>query len=102
MIGQSRQVRLRILDKEYIVACPEDEYENLLASADYLTYKVQDVRKGGKVVGSERVVVMAALHIAHELIQLQKRKSPVAEVNSVEIQRVSKKIEETLAKLERV
>ncbi len=100
--GGQRQVRLRILDKEYVVACPEEEYESLLTSADYLMHKVQDVRKGGKVVGNERIVVMAALNIAHELIQHQKNNTASALPAGVDdkLQHLHKKVDEALAKAE--
>jgi len=58
-----------ILGKEYRIACTENEREALLASARYLDEKMGDVKTGGKVVGSERIAVMAALNIAHELLQ---------------------------------
>lgn len=96
----NRQVRLRVLEKEYIVACPEEEYENLLASADYLAHKVQDVRKSGKVVGSERIVVMAALNIAHELIQARNQSPGLMGGDLEQVRALNQKVDETLAKLE--
>lgn len=62
-------VSVEILGKKYRVACEEPEKEALIASARYLDEKMQDVKATGKVVGSERVAVMAALNISHELLQ---------------------------------
>jgi cell division protein ZapA len=62
-------VNLRVLDKDYVVACPEEERETLMASAHYLNEKVKQVREGGKVVSSERMVVVSALNIIHEYFQ---------------------------------
>lgn len=59
-------VSLRILDKEYVVACPEEERDTLLASAQYFKKKIQEVREGGKVVSTERLAVISALNIIHE------------------------------------
>jgi len=66
--GNVEGVSIHILDKEYLVACPEDERQDLLASADYLDKKMREIRDSGKVVGQDRLAVMAALNIAHELL----------------------------------
>jgi cell division protein ZapA len=61
-------VKVKILDKEYLVACDEDEKDVLLASARYLNDKMTDVRETGKVVGMDRIAVMTALNLAHEVV----------------------------------
>lgn len=63
------QVPVRILDKEYAIACPADEREGLLESARILNDKMRDIRSSGKVIGSDRIAVLAALNITHELLQ---------------------------------
>ncbi|MDM8560244.1 cell division protein ZapA [Candidatus Parabeggiatoa sp. HSG14] len=72
--GKSVPVNLRILEKDYVVACPEEERETLMASAQYLNQKVQEVREGGKVVSTERMVVVSALNIIHEYLQYKQQK----------------------------
>lgn len=62
-------VTVSILDKEYRVACAEDESAELQASARLLHERMSRIRASGSVVGLERIAVMAALNIAHELIQ---------------------------------
>jgi len=69
MTQQIVPVIVEILGKEYRISCAENERDALLASARYLDEKMGDVRTGGKVVGSERIAVMAALNISHELLQ---------------------------------
>jgi cell division protein ZapA len=64
-------VTVRILDKEYFVACPPDERSNLLDSAEYLNKKMREIRDTGKVVGADRIAVMAALNMANELLRLR-------------------------------
>ena len=64
-------VTVRILEKEYQVACPAEEKADLLASADFLNRKMREIRDSGKVVGLDRVAVMAALNLANELIKAQ-------------------------------
>ncbi len=60
-----------LLGREFRVACPEGEEKQLLASADYLNRKLKEVRDTGKVNGNERIAIMAALNIAHELMSNQ-------------------------------
>ena len=57
-------VSIKILGKEYQVACPAEEKAALLASAELLNEKMQDIRSSGKVLGLDRVAVMAALNMA--------------------------------------
>jgi cell division protein ZapA len=64
-------VTVRILDKEYRVACQPEEQEGLIESARLLDHNMREIRQTGRVVGSDRIAVMAALNIAHELIQLK-------------------------------
>ena len=65
------RVTVRILDKEYQVACPDDEREALLESAELLNRKMREIREAGKVVGLDRIAVMAALNLSHEILQNQ-------------------------------
>jgi len=62
-------VIVTLLDKEYQVACPEGQQEALRESANYLNQQMRDIRAGGKVIGLERIAVMAALNISNELLQ---------------------------------
>lgn len=61
-------VTVRILDKEYQVACREDERPALLESAELLNSKMREIRTAGKVVGLDRIAVMAALNLSHEVL----------------------------------
>ncbi|MDO8827390.1 cell division protein ZapA [Methylophaga sp.] len=64
-------VHVTILGKEYQVACPEDQQDALIASARMVHQNMEKIRNSGKVVGVDRIAVMAALNIAHELLTLQ-------------------------------
>jgi cell division protein ZapA len=64
-----QRVTVRLLDKEYQVACPEDEREALVESAELLNRKMKEIRDSGKVVGVDRIAVMAALNLCHEMLQ---------------------------------
>jgi cell division protein ZapA len=59
-------VTISLLGREFRVGCPEGEERQLMASVDYLNRKLKEVRDTGKVVGNERIAIMAALNIAHE------------------------------------
>lgn len=64
-------VTVRILDKEYQVACRVEEREPLINSAQYLDRKMKEIRDSRKVIGSDRIAVMAALNITNDLLQCQ-------------------------------
>jgi cell division protein ZapA len=68
-------VTVNILGKEYQVACPEEEKEALLTSAKMVHQNMEKIRSTGKVVGMDRIAVMAALNIAHDLLVLQQDES---------------------------
>ena len=74
MSGTGKPTRVRILDKEYLVACPDNEREALLSSAEFLNQKMKEIRDTGKIVGADRIAVMAALNIVNEMLQQQDRR----------------------------
>lgn len=67
------QVSVRILDKEYQVSCPASERTDLLDSAEALNLKMREIRDSGKVVGLDRIAVIAALNMANELLHAKAR-----------------------------
>ncbi|WP_226642101.1 cell division protein ZapA [Microbulbifer variabilis] len=77
----SETVTVSILGKEYRVACADRERAGLLASAQLLNERMSRIRSTGTVIGVERIAVMAALNIAHELIQAK------AELSSIPLQK---------------
>ncbi|WP_435103890.1 cell division protein ZapA [Arhodomonas sp. AD133] len=68
-------VKVRILDREYLVACAPEERDSLLEAAAYLDRHMREIRDSGKIVGSERIAVMAALNIASDLLVERRRVS---------------------------
>lgn len=68
MSDELNPVTVRILDKEYQVACSENERQALLESAELLNSKMREIRAAGKVVGLDRIAVMAALNLSHEVL----------------------------------
>lgn len=66
-------VTISILGKELMVACPDEERAALVAAARELDSRMREIQDGGKVIGGERVAVMAALNLSNELLQLRQR-----------------------------
>ena len=64
-------VEVTLLGRSYRVACEEKERESLMQAVAYLDAKMNDIRKAGKVTGAERIAVMAALNVAHELLGMR-------------------------------
>ncbi|MCW3147564.1 cell division protein ZapA [Stutzerimonas stutzeri] len=77
---QPNTVTVHIMDKEYCISCPPEERSNLENAARYLDRKMREIRSSGKVIGADRVAVMAALNITHELLHKNDRLD--AEANS--------------------
>jgi len=71
-VNETVSVIVTILDKDYCIACPAGEKDALIKSANMLNHHIERLHLSGKVVGSERLAVMAALHIANELLELKK------------------------------
>ena len=69
MTDEPSRVSVKILEKEYHVTCPAEERAALVDSAEYLNRKMREIRDSGKVIGLDRIAVMAALNIVNELLQ---------------------------------
>ena len=93
---QSRRVPVSILDKEYLISCAEDEREQLLAVVDFLNGKFDEVKNSGNVIGTERIVIMAALNIANELLAYKKKNKNYTESVDSVVQRLQTKIDGVL------
>lgn len=64
----SKSLDVAIMGRDFRIACPEGEEQALLDAVDYLDKKMREIRDTGKVIGVDRIAVMAALNIAHELL----------------------------------
>jgi len=67
-VNKSEPLTITIMDKEYRVACPEEEKDNLRASANLLNNKIREIKQQGSVIGTERIAIMAALNMSHEIL----------------------------------
>ena len=71
MADAPKTVEISLLGRTYRVACGEGEREALMQAVAYLDAKMGEIRKAGKVTGAERIAVMAALNVAHELLSMK-------------------------------
>ena len=67
-MSEIKGLDVAIMGREFRVACPEDEQEALLQSVDYLDRKMREIRDAGRIASVERIAIMAALNITHELL----------------------------------
>lgn len=68
MSGEKHPITVTILDKDYKILCKHDEIDSLKMAAMYLNRKMREIKNSGKVVGAERIAIMTALNISHELL----------------------------------
>jgi len=97
MSDRTARVSVRVLEKEYQVACPVDERSDLLDSAEYLNGKMREIRDAGNVVGLDRIAVMAALNIANELLQMKKNGGTAQGDVGHRVRQLRERVENTLA-----
>ena len=70
-MSKAEPLTIKIMEKEYRIACPEEEKDNLRASADLLNEKLDEIKQAGSVIGTERIAIMAALNMSHEILHSQ-------------------------------
>ena len=97
MTGPSKTVAVTILDKEYQVSCPESDCEALYESARLLDKKMKEIRNSGKITGLDRIVVMAALNIAHELLRQQSKNEVLDRTVGDQIRSLQDKVDQALS-----
>ncbi len=73
MSADSEPVALKLLDREFLVACSEQERPGLLAAAALLDAKMRELRAASRTPGFDRLAVLAALSLTHELVDLRQR-----------------------------
>jgi cell division protein ZapA len=97
MTEQISQVSVRILDKEYQVACPAEERTDLLDSAEILNSKMREIRDSGRIVGLDRIAVMAALNMANDLLHAKVRDQQLEVDFSQRLKSISDRVETALS-----
>jgi len=92
------RVSVRIMEKEYVVACPYEERSALLDAAEFLNARMREIRDTGKVVGLDRIAVMAALNLAHEYLKGKDREQRVDNGVGQRVRALRERVEGALGK----
>ena len=71
MADSGNTIEISLLGRSYKIACEDGERDALMQAVAYLDSKMGEIKKGGKVSGTDRIAVMAALNIAHELLSMR-------------------------------
>ena len=71
MSNATKTLDVKILDRELRIACPEEERGELLDAVAYLDKKMREIHESGKIASVERIALMAALNITHELLGMK-------------------------------
>ncbi len=96
----NKPLNLDIMGREFCVTCPDEEREEIQLAAAYLDRKIQEIKAEGKVIDSDRIAIIAALSIAHELLML--RNGTGFDMNEFRrrINSLKKKVDEVMIKTE--
>lgn len=90
-------LNVKILDKEYFISCPKEDEHALQDSAQNLNAKMKEIRDSGKVVGNERIAVMAALNITHEYVQFRSGEDERSQYLMDKIHQLQEKLDASLS-----
>ena len=100
-MSKAEALTVTIMGKEYRVACPEEEKANLIASADLLNEKLDEIKAQGSVIGTERIAIMAALNMSHEILHNQSISDEHDDLNS-RIEALSERISDSMRDIQLV
>jgi cell division protein ZapA len=89
-------LNIEILGKDYRVGCPEGEEENLRSAARHLDKQMHDIKRGGKIIGTEKIAVMVALNLANDLLQLDRIQDQKLARTAQKVEALTKKVEQIL------
>lgn len=93
----AQAVTVVILDREYAVACTPEEKPGLVAAAAFLDARMREIRDNAKLVGLERIAVMAALNIAHDSLQMRGKLEQSGVDVADELRKLNQKLDQALA-----
>ncbi len=101
MSEKAKSLDVNIMGRSYKVTCPDEEREALLQAVAYLDQKMGEIKSGGRVASVERIAVMAALNIAHELLEARTRGTPASQAaDGFDIAEVKRRMAAMLATLD--
>ncbi len=91
-MGDSSSLNIKIMDKDYRVACPQDKQASLQESAEFLNDRLNDIKTKGSIIGTERIAIMAALNLAHELLDSRDTAATLSDTD-MRVENLNKKID---------
>ena len=97
MSEQNTAIQVTILDKEYQVSCPPSDQEALIKSARYLDENMRKIKGRGNIHGAEKIAVMAALNITHDMLRKNLLINETRQTTSEQVQSLEEKIDLALA-----
>ncbi len=97
MTDSENIIEVKILDRGYRIKCPTDKAQDLQEAARHVDEQMRKVRQSGTVMSTDRVAVVAALNVCHELLALQKQKNNHIDIMFERIQNLQSRIENALA-----
>jgi cell division protein ZapA len=96
-VSEATPVAVNILDREFLIGCTAEERAGLVAAAGYLDGKMREVRGSSRTQGLDRIAVMAALNIAHELLQARQNGESESGALAQHLQAMRTKLDAALA-----
>ncbi|VAW70201.1 hypothetical protein MNBD_GAMMA10-244 [hydrothermal vent metagenome] len=80
-MGNNTGLDIKIMDKDYRIACPPEQQASLQDSATFLNDRLEEIRRKGSIIGNERIAIMAALNLAHELLSSKHYEDELGDVD---------------------
>ncbi len=99
-MADSSTVAVRILDREFQVSCPPEEQQHLIESAEFLDQRMREIRATGRVIGVDRIAMMAALNLTSELLSHENTAMESSQSTYQAIDRMNDKLERCLHETE--
>jgi cell division protein ZapA len=96
------RVSVRIMEKEFVVGCPYEERAALLDAAEFLNARMREIKDSGRVVGTDRIAVMAALNLAHEYLMNKDREGRLDTGIGQKVRALRERVEGALEKTQQL
>lgn len=96
-MNEGGPVKVVILDREFHVACAPEERDGLLAAARHLDERMREMREASRTLGVDRIAILAALNLCHELLEARKRESSGEQALAEKLQAIHLKLERAFA-----
>jgi cell division protein ZapA len=95
-MSTSEPVNIHVLDREYTIGVEPDARDSLIAAARLLDSKMREVRGSNRMAAVDRIAVLAALNLAHELQQLREQSQGVQQDTAMLIESLQRKLDGAL------